>query len=395
MSLRNFPPCIVPFPRTTNIRSIAVGVGSNWRLRCATLLLPLILSACQTTPPQPKVAPLRTPVATHAFTLVGERQDVIGELQVTRAHAEDTLSDIARRFNIGYEEIIRANPDVDPWLPREGTPVVLPTQFVLPDAPRSGVVINLAALRLFYFPPRKAGEPQTVITHPIGIGQIGWSTPMGETKVVRKKADPWWYPPASIRKEHAEDGEKLPAKVAPGPDNPLGRYAFTLDWPSYLIHGTNQPYGVGMRASHGCIRLYPEDIAQLFDAVPVGTAVTIVNQPQVYGWRGNTLFMQSYPVFEDYPAGTQPTKKAVAANKKSSAVKTAAKNATGIQAAGYTGVQFDDSTIDRELVAELKKNPRGVAIPVSLQQMSVEKLVAAAPNVENRIPENATWDGVE
>lgn len=370
----------------------------------------ILVSGCQTTQSPPAPAPLmQPPVATHVFTLRGEHDEVVGHLQVTRAHEEDTLSDIARRFNIGYEEIVRANPSVDPWLPREGTPVILPTQFVLPDAPHSGVVINLAALRLYYYPPAKKGEAQTVITHPIGIGQVGWSTPAGITKVVRKRADPVWYPPASVRKEHAEDGEILPAKIGPGPDNPLGRYAFTLDWPSYLIHGTNQPYGVGLRASHGCIRLYPEDIAQLFDQIPVGTKVTVVNQPQVYGYRGDTLYLQSYPVLDDY-ADKAATQKNKNANTKVSAAKPVpvkttlaktpdAKDAVTPIVANNGGnktiVADKNSIIDKALVDELIKNPNGVAMPISQTQVTLAKLVANAPRVENHVPANATWDGVE
>ena len=175
---------------------------------------------------------------------------------------EDTLPDIARRFNLGYEEIARANPGVDPWVPGEGREIVLPTQFVLPAAPREGLVINLAQLRVFYFPKVKEGEPQTVITHPIGIGKVGWQTPEGSTKVTGKRTNPTWFPPASVRKEHKEAGDPLPSKVPPGPDNPLGAHMMTLGWPSYLIHGTNKPYGVGLRSSHGCIRFYPEDIAR-------------------------------------------------------------------------------------------------------------------------------------
>jgi L,D-transpeptidase ErfK/SrfK len=334
---------------------------------------------------------MQPPVATHVFTLRDERDGVVGHLQVTRAHAEDTLSDIARRFNIGYEEIVRANPTVDPWLPREGTLVVLPTQFVLPDAPHSGVVINLAALRIFYYPPVKKGESQTVITHPIGIGQVGWSTPAGNTKIVSKRANPIWYPPTSVRKEHAEDGDILPAKIGPGPDNPLGKYAFTLDWPSYLIHGTNQPYGVGLRASHGCIRLYPEDIAQLYDMIPVGTKVTVVNQPQVYGYHNTTLYMQSYPVLDDYakPVSKAKTKTIAVAKKKIAAPESELPNPALDK--------FDDgkTAIDKALVAALIKNPNGVVVPVSLRETTLDKLVAAAPRVENRVPDNATWDGVE
>ena len=350
-------------------------------IRSLLIVAALLLSACQSTqsPPAPSSL-MQPPVATHVFTLPRDTDSVIGHLQVTRAHQEDTLSDIARRFNIGYEEILRANPAVDPWLPREGTAVVLPTQFVLPDAPRNGVVINLAALRLFYFPPVKKGEPQTVITHPIGIGQIGWSTPVGNTKIVRKKADPTWYPPASVRKEHAEEGEILPVKIGPGPDNPLGKYAFTLDWPSYLIHGTNQPYGVGLRASHGCIRLYPEDIAQLFDKIPVGTKVTVVNQPVVYGYRGDVMYAQSYPALEDYTRKTAKTKNKNAATQSDDAA---------------ASELVKKLATDKMLVDSMLKNPNGVALPVTQAQMSLEKFVAAAPRVENRVPANATWDGLE
>lgn len=352
------------------------------------------LSGCQTTQSPPAPLLLQPPVATHEFALQNERDGVVGRLQVTSAHAEDTLPDIARRFNIGYEEIVRANPGVDPWLPREGTLIVLPTQYVLPDAPRNGVVINLAALRLYYYPPAKKGEPQTVITHPIGIGQVGWETPMGETKITRKRVDPTWYPPASVRKEHAQEGEKLPAKVGPGPDNPLGRYAFTLDWPSYLIHGTNQPYGIGLRASHGCIRLYPEDIAQLFDKIPVGTTVTVVNQPQVYGYRGDTFYMQSFPVPEDYALKT------FAKNKRGSTKNGSAKAAgakTPVAANTLVAKKGDakSAAVDNAFVAELIRNSNGVAVPISQPRATLENLVATAPRVENRVPDNATWDGRE
>ena len=182
---------------------------------------------------------------------------------------EDTLSDIARRFNLGYDEVVNANPGVDPVAARApARRIVLPTQFVLPDAPHEGIVVNLAALRLYYFPKAAKSEPRQVITYPIGIGMVGWATPTGTTKIVSKRKDPFWTPPASVRKEHAAEGDILPARVPPGPDNPLGAFAMNLGWPSYLMHGTNKPAGVGMRASHGCIRLYPEDIATLFQAAP-------------------------------------------------------------------------------------------------------------------------------
>src|SRR5688500_15844839 len=251
------------------------------RLNLARILavgLASMLAGCQLVqpkPPEPEPPPapppIESPLATHEFEFDPEIDQVIGDLQVTHVQGEDTLSDIARRFNLGYEELVRANPGVDPWLPGEGREVVLPTQFVLPSAPREGLVINLAQLRVFYFPKRQEGELQTVVTHPIGIGKVGRSTPEGTTKVTGKAKNPTWYPPASIRKEHREAGDPLPPKVPPGPDDPLGVHMMTLGWPSYLIHGTNKPYGIGMRSSHGCMRFYPEDIAELFDRIAVGT----------------------------------------------------------------------------------------------------------------------------
>jgi L,D-transpeptidase ErfK/SrfK len=353
-------------------------------IRLVFIAAALFIAGCKTAPPPAPIA--QRPVATHAFTLNDDGDNVVGHLQITHAHAEDTLSDIARRFNIGYEEITRANPGVDPWLPREGTPVVLPTQFVLPDAPHNGIVINLPALRLYYFPPRKNGEPQTVITHPIGIGMVGWTTPVGSTKVVSKRTDPIWYPPASVRKEHAEDGDALPKQVPAGPDNPLGRFAMNLDWPSYLIHGTNQPYGVGVRASHGCIRLYPEDIAELYDDIPIGTKVTVVNQAQVYGLHTGVQYLQTFPVLDDYAEKKIAKGKNSATNKKSSdAKKVEAKPAAQPLPAANAN----------PLVVELLKSPRGIAMPISLPQMNLDKMIAEAPQVENQLPDHATWDGVE
>lgn len=355
------------------------------RARLVFAALAIVIAGCKTAPPPAPV--VQHPSATHVFTLANDSDNVVGQLQITHAHADDTLSDIARRFNIGYEEISRANPGVDPWLPREGTPIILPTQFVLPDAPHEGLVINLPALRLYYFLPRKAGQPQTVITHPIGIGMVGWTTPIGNTKIVSKRANPVWHPPISVRKEHAEDGDILPAVVKAGPDNPLGQYAMNLDWPSYLIHGTNQPYGVGIRASHGCIRLYPEDIAELFDDIPVGTKVTVVNQPNVYGWHNGVQYLQPYPVLDDYlakPSAKTKTVAKVATDKKKKTTKTEAKP---------TSVPVPKPD-DNPLVAELIKNARGIAVPIS-NQTSLDKLIANAPQVENRLPSNATWDGMD
>jgi L,D-transpeptidase ErfK/SrfK len=239
------------------------------------------------------------PVLGATYLLPPEGVDVIGEIQYVAARYEDTLPDIAREHGLGFDEIILANPDVDPWLPGEGTQVVLPTRFILPDAPRKGIVLNVAEMRLYYFPTPRAGEIPVVITYPVSIGRMDWKTPLGRTQVVQKIKDPSWSPPESIRREHAADGEILPSVVPPGPDNPLGQHALRLGIRGYLIHGTNKPVGVGMRVTHGCVRMYPENIASLFEQVRTGTPVYIVNQPIKVGWYADTLFMEVHPLLEE------------------------------------------------------------------------------------------------
>ena len=233
------------------------------------------------------------------FVLESPDQTVIGEPQVVFSREEDTLADFAREYGLGYDEILAANPGVNPWLPGEGTPIVLPTQYVLPDVEHEGVVLNIAIKRLFYFPAVEEGEKPQVQTYPIGIGRVGWETPLGETTVVSKAKDPHWWVPASVRREHAEAGDPLPAVVPPGPDNPLGHRVLKLDMPGYLIHGTNTPYGVGMRVSHGCVRLYPENIEVLYGYVDVGEKVTIINEPYQFGHRDGQLYFEAHAPLED------------------------------------------------------------------------------------------------
>jgi len=234
------------------------------------------------------------PLDANRFVLV-DGEDAVGELQIARAGGEDTFVEFARSYDLGFDELRDANPGVDPWLPGEGKSIVLPTRFVLPDAPREGIVLNVATKRLFYYPPVVDGEARVVETYPIGIGREDWATPTGATTVVARTRDPVWFVPASIRREHAEMGDPLPAQVPPGPDNPLGSRVLQLGLPGYLIHGTNKPGGVGMRVSHGCVRLYPEDIELLYDRIPVGTPVSIVNQPLVLGRSGNDLLLEAHP----------------------------------------------------------------------------------------------------
>lgn len=225
--------------------------------------------------------------------------DLIGTVRSVRANPDETLLDIARRYDIGQDEILHANPSVDRWLPQAGAEVILPTRHILPEARREGLILNIAEMRLYYFPPSKAGQPDSVQTYPVSIGRMDWDTPIGTTRVVAKTRNPEWRPPESIKKEHAEDGETLPDVIPAGPDNPLGRYALRLGLPGYLIHSTNKPYGVGMRVTHGCVRMYPEDIEVLFPEVPVNTPVQIVNQPVKVGWLGGTLFIEIHPPLEE------------------------------------------------------------------------------------------------
>ena len=230
-----------------------------------------------------------------SFPLPPEGQDVVGAPVEITSRYEDTFSDFARDYGLGYREMLAANPGVDPWLPGAGTRIVIPTRFILPPPPREGLIINLAELRLYYFP---AGENR-VITHPIGIGREGWETPTGKTRITQKTKDPTWTPPESIRAEYAEKGIELPRVVKAGPDNPLGRFALRLGMPGYLIHGTDKPYGVGMRVSHGCIRMYPEDIEALFPLIPVKTPVRIINQPYKAGWLNDKLYLEAHPPLEE------------------------------------------------------------------------------------------------
>jgi len=215
---------------------------------------------------------------------------------------QDTLLDIGRESGMGYDEIVKANPQVNRWVPGRGTRVLIPAQLVLPDAPREGVVLNLPELRLYYFPAGRGGAPRSVDTYPVSIGRMDWRTPLGTTKIVSKEKDPPWRPTESIRREHAAEGDPLPPFIPGGrPDNPLGRFALRLGFREYLIHGTDErkQYGIGMRVTHGCVRMYPEDIQQLFSKVSVGTPVRIVDQPIKSGRVAGSLYLEVHTPFEE------------------------------------------------------------------------------------------------
>ncbi|MGB5331623.1 MAG: L,D-transpeptidase family protein [Woeseiaceae bacterium] len=238
------------------------------------------------------------PSRAEVYELPPEGFDVIGAVATVTARYDDTLVDIARHHGLGYQDIVRANPDVGVWLPGEGTEVVLPMRFVLPPGPREGLVLNLAEYRMYYFPRPRNGEPAYVYTYPMSIGRMDWETPLGETRIVAMAKNPAWYPPQSVRDEHAADGDPLPRVVPAGPENPLGTRALRLGLPGYLIHGTNRPAGVGMRVSHGCIRMFPEDIEFLFQHITVNTVVRIINAPVKIGWDGEDLVAEVHPVLE-------------------------------------------------------------------------------------------------
>ena len=348
-----------------------------------------------------------TPAQAESFSMPQAGDDMIGAIRHTKARQEDTLIDIARRFSVGQDEMVMANQNVDRWLPKGGTDVLIPQEFILPDAPRSGIVVNIPEMRMYYFPvkarpaPAKpmvkssrkpsapvckpvpvtapvsktagkaatpagngkslpgkgvpAGSGKTtsaskaspapakgaaskaapaknvvcvpakkvevveapqapaqpdfesaamgqVITYPVSMGRMDWRTPLGMTRVVDKQKDPSWTPPASIKREHAAKGDPLPDVVPPGPDNPLGKYAMRLGVSGYLIHGTDaaKADGIGMRVTHGCMRMYNEDVAKLFPLVPVGAPVYLVNQPVKLGWKNGWLYMEvSQPLDED------------------------------------------------------------------------------------------------
>jgi len=306
--------------------------------------------------------PLQDPIDPNTFELVSAEQSVVGEPQIVFTTEEDTFSDLARTYGLGYDELLAANPGVDPWLPGAGAAVLLPTQYVLPNLPKRGVVLNIATKRLFYYPPVIEGEAPKVLTYPIGIGRVGWETPLGETTVIAKAKDPSWWVPASVRKEHAEKGDPLPSIVPPGPENPLGTRVLKLNMPGYLIHGTNQPYGVGMRVSHGCVRLYPENIEFLYTLIDVGEVVTIMNEPYQIGEKEGLLFFEAHAPLED--DAVLPEER--------------------LQALLDTQPGVDGQPLNQHLkdhIVSLSAAPRGV--PISIVQYDAEELMARVRVVEN------------
>ncbi|MDH4555456.1 hypothetical protein E8F11_09745 [Pseudomonas sp. BN417] len=236
------------------------------------------------------------PVAALELPLPPPGEDIVGQVQVIKANYEDTFADIGVANDLGYLEMVAANPGVDPWLPGAGTEIILPTRYILPPGPREGIVINLAEYRMYYYP-----KGQNVVhTYPLGIGREGWGSPIAATTITAKFPNPAWYPPKSIREEHAADGDPLPTMVPPGPDNPLGPFKFKLGVPGYLIHGSNKKFGIGMRVSHGCFRMLNNNVLALAAMAPVGTPVHIMNEPYKFGVSGGKVYLEAHAPLDDH-----------------------------------------------------------------------------------------------
>lgn len=281
-------------------------ISSYKTLRLLTLSVALVsLQGCvamQRAHEEERLIPLRPLeeyVERNVFS-VAKGDDVIGRLRSIRLEKGDTLPDIARHFSLGLTAVGATNPGVDIWVTEPGTRLILPLSFVLPDAPRNGIVINLAAMRLFQF--KGTSESLAVATYPVGVGTEERPSPRGQMHVERKVSRPTWHVPASIARDHLKKGDPLPAAVLPGPQNPLGEYALYLSAPSYLIHGTNKPASIGLKATNGCIRLYPEDVKRLYENTPVNTPVNIVNQPYLLGQSNGVLYLEVHATTEELDA---------------------------------------------------------------------------------------------
>jgi L,D-transpeptidase ErfK/SrfK len=329
---------------------------SKYKTLFLTAALLELLTGCQYLPrsaisSSSFTTPSYSSVETHNFS-VDYEQNLIGALAAIRTQTNDTLPDIARHFGLGHNDIIAANPTIDPWVPTPNSHVLLPLLFTLPDVPHEGIVLNLANMRLFHFPSQQSEQ---VKTYPVGIGRDGWNTPLGLTQIISKTKNPTWYVPASIQKEHAQKGDPLPSSVPSGSNNPLGEYAMRLALSQYLIHVTNKPYGVGMQMSHGCVNLYPEDIRTLFDNTAVGTQVMIVDQPYLLGWHHDMLFLEAHK-----PLHPRKSFKSSLMSR----IRLLAKQ--------------QRLTIDWTKVEQVLQQANGIPTPILMQSMSLQELSANA-----------------
>lgn len=287
------------------------------------------------------------PARADTWPLPPPKESIVGELEYTTAEEDDTLVDISRNHRLGYESLAMANPSVDRWLPGEGTQVLLPRRYILPRAPREGIVVNIAEFRMYYYPRPDRKHPQRVVeTYAISAGREDWPTPNVETFVRQKLKNPAWYPPLTIRREHRKDGHKLSSVVPPGPDNPLGPLAMKLGIPGgYFIHGSAKLFGIGMSVTHGCLRMYPDDMAWLFKTVPVGTKVRVINQPYKAAWKDGVLYFEAHPPIDDDGVPQADLK--------------AMKERLRLALMRHPGHGYDP-----EWLESLARDPRGVPVPV-------------------------------
>lgn len=309
------------------------------------------------------------------FPLPPEGEDVVGEIQVVEARYEDTFADIAKVNDLGYQEMVDANPGIDPWVPGAGRRIVLPTRFILPPGPREGIVINLAEYRLYYFPQ----DRPVVYTFPLGIGREGWNSPIAETRVTGKIPNPTWTPPASIHAERAAEGEPpLPAVVPAGPDNPLGPFKFTLGLSGYLIHGSNKKFGIGMRVSHGCFRMLNNNVLQLAELAPVGTPVRIINQPYKFGVSGGKVWFEPHTPLDDHGEPSIVDKHAEVMN----------------TLQNYPLLQ-QTARMDWDALRDLAGGGRGIPEPVAVMLRPVQQAPVYDPFMPGTAPQQAapTADG--
>ncbi len=290
---------------------------------------------------------------------VARGDDVIGRLAVIRLEEGDTLPDIARHFGLGINAISAANPGVDVWVPKAGERIMLPLSFTMPDAPRKGIVINLATMRLFRF--KGDARSPVVSTYPVGVGAEDRPTPTGQTRVVRKATRPVWHVPASIAERHRKKGDILPAYVPPGPENPLGEYALYLGKSGYLIHGTNKPASIGLNATNGCMRLYPENIKMLYKDTPVDTPVIIINQPYLIGQRDGLLYMEAHKPMEGPATGELER----------------------IHAKLRSIEKQSARTLDWKKVREVQAEARGIPVPIFEMRQGSAKEASAPIDVEH------------
>lgn len=335
-------------------------------LRASVLCVSILfLAGCATLkgarePERPSVLLPEKEIERNRFA-AAQGEDVIGRMALLRLEEEDTLPDVARHFGLGINDVRAANPGVDLWVPKAGERILLPLSFILPDAPRKGIVVNLATMRLFQF--KEGGASPTVVTYPVGVGTSERPTPEGKMHVARKAARPTWHVPASIAEDHRKKGDILPKAVPPGPENPLGEYALYLSKSTYLIHGTNKPASIGLTATNGCLRLYPENIKTLFEETPVKTPVLIVDQPYLVGQRDGMLYLEAHSPLED--SGASESEKLHA---KLKAIEKKTQRA-----------------LDWKKVKEVQTEARG--IPVPILELNPGSAKAAAEPVEVEHPE--------